>query len=43
MSHYRNAPRDILLLTLLFLPLAASEPDLILKNGRIWTGDTSQP
>ncbi len=43
MSHYRNALRDILLLALLFLPLAASEPDLILKNGRIWTGDTSQP
>ena len=25
------------------LPLAASEPDLILKDGRIWTGDASQP
>jgi len=25
------------------LPLAASEPDLILKDGRIWTGDAGQP
>jgi predicted amidohydrolase YtcJ len=25
------------------LPLAASEPDLILKDGRIWTGDPAQP
>ena len=43
MSHYRNALRDILLLAIGCLPLAASEPDLILKDGRIWTGDASQP
>ena len=43
MSHYRNALRDIILLTVCALPLAASDPDLILKNGRIWTGDASQP
>jgi predicted amidohydrolase YtcJ len=28
---------------MLGVPLAASEPDLILKDGRIWTGDPSQP
>ncbi len=43
MSHYRNAPRDIILFVVACLPLAASEPDLILKNGRIWTGDSGQP
>src|SRR5271157_758729 len=43
MSHYRNPLRDIFLLLTMCLPLAASEPDLILKDGRIWTGDATQP
>jgi predicted amidohydrolase YtcJ len=32
-----------LLLAIACLPLAASDADLILKNGRIWTADASQP
>ena len=35
--------RGILLLAVLGVPLTAAEPDLILKDGRIWTGDPNQP
>jgi len=35
--------RGILLLAIVAVPLTAAEPDLILKDGRIWTGDPAQP
>ena len=39
----RTLSRGILLLAILAIPLTAAEPDLILKDGRIWTGDPAQP
>jgi len=35
--------QGVLLLASLGIGLAANEPDLILKDGRIWTGDPGQP
>jgi predicted amidohydrolase YtcJ len=46
MSYYRNRPPHLLRAGILFcaaLPLLAADADLILKNGRIWTGDSDNP
>ena len=44
MSHYRNGLcLAILIVAGVAAPLPSAEPDLILKDGRIWTGDPSQP
>lgn len=42
MSHYRNSLWGILMVAL-SAPAAFAQADLILKNGRIWTGDPAEP
>ncbi len=42
MSHYRNTLWGIFFLAL-SAPAAFAQADLILKNGRIWTGDPAEP